>query len=108
MLPTEHYAYPGLQGGRFLLSEVEISLVSPRQPGTPVSKFLASKGEGVNHISLQVTSLEESMSDWQVKGVEFTSPGPLPFPDGRVAFVHPKSLHGVQVALVELNSVDTP
>ena len=104
-MPPEYYAYPGLRGARLSVGEVEISLVSPDQPDTPISRFLAKKGEGVNHISLQVTDLERDMRDWQAKGVEFTSTGPLPFPEGRVVFAHPGSLNGVQIALVELKSV---
>ncbi len=108
ILPADYYAYPGLIGARLSVGGTDISLVSPTRPGTPVSTFLARKGEGVNHISLQVDDLEESMRDWHEKGVEFTSAKPLPFPEGRVVFAHPRSLHGVQIALVQLGSGELP
>ena len=100
-LPPEHYAYPGLKGARFRLGEVAISLVASEEASSPIARFLAVRGEGINHISLEVTDIEQDMKDWAAKGVRFTSDAPLGFSDGQVIFAHPQSLHGVQIALVQ-------
>ncbi|OGO03373.1 MAG: hypothetical protein A2Y91_02405 [Chloroflexi bacterium RBG_13_54_8] len=102
VLPPEHYAYPGLKGARFFMGESAISLVASDDASSPIARFLESRGEGVNHISLEVTDIEQDMRDLANKGVEFVSDKPLAFSDGRVVFAHPRSLHGVQIAFVEL------
>jgi methylmalonyl-CoA/ethylmalonyl-CoA epimerase len=100
-LPPEHYAYPGLKGARFRLGGVAISLVASEEADSPIAGFLAARGEGVNHISLEVTDIEQDMKDWAAKGVRFVTDAPLHFSGGKVVFAHPRSLHGVQIALVE-------
>jgi methylmalonyl-CoA epimerase len=101
ILFPEHYAYPGLKGARFLIGQVTISLVASEKADSPVAKFLETRGEGVNHISLEVTDIEQDVGDLAGKGVKFASDRPLVFPDGEVIFAHPKSLHGVQIAFVQ-------
>ncbi len=100
-LPPEHYAYPGLKGARFRLGEVAISLVASEEASSPIARFLAVRGEGINHISLEVTNIEQDMRDWAAKGVRFATDKPLDFSGGKVIFARPGSLHGVQIALVE-------
>jgi len=101
ILPPEHFAYPGLKGARFHLNEANISLVASEKTDSPVARFLETRGEGVNHISLEVTDIEHDMRDLAGKGVKFASDRPLAFSDGKVVFAHPKSLHGVQIAFVQ-------
>ncbi len=101
ILLTEHYAYPGLKGARFCMGEATISLVASESVDSPVAKFLETRGEGVNHISLEVTDIEQDVGHLAGKGVKFTSDRPLVFSDGEVIFAHPKSLHGVQIAFVQ-------
>ena len=103
MLGSEHYVYPGLKGARFYLGNATISLVTSKDADSPISKFIATRGEGINHISLEVTDLEQDMKDFTEKGIAFLSRKPLSFPEGRVVFTHPKSTHGVQIAFVEAN-----
>ena len=103
VLPPEHYAYPGLKGARFFMGDSAISLVASDDASSPIARFLESRGEGVNHISLEVTDIEQDMRDLANKVVEFVSDKPLAFSDGRVVFAHPRSLHGVQIAFVELD-----
>jgi len=101
MLPPEHYAYSGLKGARFRIGEVTISLVASEKADGPVARFLETRGEGLNHISLEVTDIEQDIRDLAGKGVKFASDRPLAFSDGEVIFAHPKSLHGVQIAFVQ-------
>jgi len=100
-LPPERYAYSGLRGARFRLGKVAISLVASEEADSPIAKFLAARGEGVNHVSLEVTDIEQDIKDWAAKGIRFATDVPLNFSDGQVIFAHPKSLHGVQIALVQ-------
>ena len=101
ILPPEHFAYPGLKGARFHLGGANISLVASEKAEGPLAKFLETRGEGVNHLSFEVTDIEQDMRDLAGKGVKFASDRPLAFSDGEVIFAHPKSLHGVQIAFVQ-------
>ena len=101
MLGPEHYVYPGLKGARFYLPNATISLIASDDQETPVASFIADRGEGANHISLEVTDLDQDMKDMADHGLLFLSHGPMPFPQGRVVFAHPTSTHGVQIALVQ-------
>ena len=104
LLPPEHYAYPGLKGARFYVGDVAISLVASEKVDSPISKFIETRGEGINHISLEVDDIEQAMTHWAAQGVKFATDKPLEYSDGKVIFAHPKSLHGVQIALVETQS----
>jgi catechol 2,3-dioxygenase-like lactoylglutathione lyase family enzyme len=94
MLTHTDYAYPGLKGSRFYLGNATISLIASDDPQSPIARFLETRGEGINHLTLEVTNLAK-------QGVEFLTEKPLDFPEGGVIFAHPRSLHGVQIAFVQ-------
>jgi len=101
MLTHTDYAYPGLKGARFYLGNATISLVASDDPRSPIAKFIETRGEGINHLTLEVTDLEEDIAHLVKEGVEFLTDQPLDFPEGSVIFAHPRSLHGVQIAFVQ-------
>jgi len=101
MLTHTDYAYPGLKGARFYLGNATISLVASDDPHSTIAKFIETRGEGVNHLTLEVTNLKDSIADLAGEGIEFLTNKPLDFPEGRVIFAHPRSLHGVQIAFVQ-------
>ena len=101
MLAHTNYAYPGLKGARFYLGNATISLVASDDHRSPIARFLDQRGEGINHLTLEVTTIEEGIAHLVKEGVEFLTDQPLDFPEGRVVFAHPRSLHGVQIAFVQ-------
>jgi len=101
MLAHTDYAYPGLKGARFYLGNATISLVASDDPQSPIARFLETRGEGINHLTLEVTNLEEDIAHLVKEGVEFLTDQPLDFPEGRAIFAHPRSLHGIQIAFVQ-------
>ncbi len=103
LLSSNHYAYPGLKGARFYMANATISLVASDDPRSTIARFLETRGEGVNHLTLEITNIDEDISDLAGSGVEFLTKEPLDFPEGRVIFAHPRSLHGVQIAFVQSN-----
>ena len=104
MLTHSDYAYPGLKGARFYLGNATLSLVASDDPRSTIARFIETRGEGLNHLTLEVTNLEEDIARLTAKGVEYLAPQALDFPEGRVIFAHPRSLHGVQIAFVEPNA----
>jgi methylmalonyl-CoA/ethylmalonyl-CoA epimerase len=101
ILPPGYYAYSGLKGARFDLGNASISLVASEDEGSPLGRFIKRRGEGVNHITFEVSDLEHQVERMWKEGGRFITTRPLPFGDGKVIFVHPQYLHGVQVALME-------
>ncbi len=77
-----------------------ISLVASDDPRSPIARFLETRGEGINHLTLEITNLQD-IAHLAKQGVEFLTDKPLDFPEGRVIFAHPRSLHGVQIAFVQ-------
>jgi len=104
MLTQSDCAYPGLKGARFYLGNASLSLVASDDPRSTIARFIETRGEGLNHLTLEVTNLEEDIVRLTAKGVEYLTPQALDFPEGRVIFAHPRSLHGVQIAFVEPNA----
>lgn len=87
----------------FPLGETEIELVEGTEKGNPLEKFLEKRGEGIHHICLEVSNLDETMRQLRQAGVALLDEVPRPGADGtRVAFIHPKGAHGILIELVEV------
>ena len=83
------------------VGEVKIELVEPTDDTTGVARFLASKGEGFHHVCFEVDNLAESLLRLEIDGVELIDTAPRKGAEGPVAFIHPRSCHGVLVELIE-------
>jgi len=78
----------------------EVELVAPLGPASPVSRFLESRGEGIQHLTLEVDDIEEAMGELGRAGLQLLSDEPQRGADGAlVVFVHPHSLNGVLVEI---------
>jgi methylmalonyl-CoA/ethylmalonyl-CoA epimerase len=78
----------------------EIELVAPLGAASPVAKFLESRGEGIQHFTLEVDDIETAMRELGQAGLQFVSDTPQIGAGGvLVAFVHPRSLNGVLVEI---------
>lgn len=82
-----------------------IELVTPGREGSPVERFLATRGPGLHHVALGVPGdLAAIEARLAAAGVE--TAGPIePGSDGRrTLFLHPRSAGGVLVELVEVDA----
>lgn len=79
----------------------EIEFIQPIQSGTGVARFLERRGEGLHHIGLEVTDINETLKNLGAKGAEVIDKEPWHGLRGDTAFVHPTSLKGVLVELVQ-------
>ena len=80
---------------------VKIELMEPLGEG-PVSKFLEKRGQGVHHIALKVDSVEEALRTAVEHGLTPVDREPRTGAGwSKYAFLHPKSMLGVLVELVE-------
>jgi methylmalonyl-CoA epimerase len=83
------------------VGESKIELVEPTDDSTGVARFLASKGEGFHHVCFEVANLAETLLRLEIDGVELIDTSPRRGAEGPVAFIHPRSGHGVLVELIE-------
>ena len=86
------------------LGPLTFELLEPRSPTHTVAKFLAKRGPGLHHVSLEVDDVTQALERARAAGVEPIDSTPRPGAHGsRVAFLHPKGLGGI---LVELSQPD--
>ena len=86
----------------FMVGQTKIELLESTDPEGPVGKFLEKKGEGVHHIAYATSNLEEALVQMEEKGVALIDKKPRKGAEGLdIAFLHPKSTHGVLTELCE-------
>ncbi|HEB69934.1 MAG TPA: methylmalonyl-CoA epimerase [Desulfobulbus sp.] len=84
----------------FSLGETHIELLEPMTPDSPIASFLAKRGEGIHHIAYLSDNLELQMEQVQEQGCRLINESPVTGAgDKKIAFVHPKSTHGVLTEL---------
>ncbi len=83
------------------VSGVKVELVQPTDDTTGVARFLESKGEGFHHICFEVPDIQASLDRLAALGLQLIDSTPRKGGEGPVAFVHPRSCHGVLVELIE-------
>jgi len=82
------------------VGETLIELLEPLGEG-PISKFLEKRGEGIHHIAVQVTDIEDVLARMKAGGIRLIDEVPKQGAEGKIAFVHPKSTGGILLELVE-------
>jgi len=84
------------------LGETEVELLESTDPEGPIGKFIAAKGQGVQHLAFRVENLEAALEELKAKGVRLIDEKPRYGAGGaRIAFIHPKATNGVLVELCE-------
>lgn len=84
------------------LGPVTFELLEPRSPDHTVAKFLATRGPGLHHVSLEVDDLAGTLAAVKASGARAIDETPRPGAHGtQVAFLHPKSLGGVLIELCQ-------
>jgi methylmalonyl-CoA epimerase len=78
-----------------------IELLEPTDPDSGIGRYLAKRGEGLHHLCLEVDDIEVALADLKAKGVQLIDETPKRGAHGRIAFIHPKSVHGVLIELME-------
>ncbi|GJM63684.1 methylmalonyl-CoA epimerase [Persicobacter diffluens] len=86
----------------FMVGETKIELLESTQPDGPIGKFIEKKGEGIHHLAFAVNNIEGQLAEAKEKGVRLIDETPRSGAEGLdIAFLHPKSTHGVLTELCE-------
>lgn len=76
----------------FRVGEVQIELLEPTSPDSPIAKFIENRGEGIHHIAYQSNDIESDIRDFLAKNIRMIDEQPRAGAHGtRIAFLHPKS-----------------
>jgi methylmalonyl-CoA/ethylmalonyl-CoA epimerase len=79
-----------------------IELVAPTADDSPIGKFLAKRGPGIHHVTVEVSDIDAQLARLKRQGVRLINESAVPGAGGcRVAFIHPSAAGGVLVELKE-------
>ena len=91
-----------LRTGFIPVGETNLELVMSRAEGSAIEKFIAKKGEGIQHMAFEVDDVFAACEELKSKGVPLTSDQPWDGAHGaKVLFLHPKATHGVLIELCQ-------
>lgn len=92
----------GVTTSFFETGESKIELLAGTNADSPISKFIAKRGEGIHHIAFAVDDILAEMQRLKAAGFVLLNEKPKKGADNKwVAFVHPKANHGVLVELCQ-------
>ena len=84
------------------VGDTEVELLESTDPEGPIGKFIAAKGQGVQHLAFRVANIDEALAELKAKGVRLIDETPRYGAGGaRIAFLHPKATGGVLIEICE-------
>jgi methylmalonyl-CoA/ethylmalonyl-CoA epimerase len=99
---TEEVTEQGVKVCMLAVGDTHVELLEPLSAETAVGKFLAKRGPGIHHIAIEVADIHASLAELKNKGARLIDESPRVGASGcLVAFVHPASVNGVLLELVQ-------
>ena len=84
------------------VGETRIELLQPTAEDSPISRFLAKRGNGLHHIAVHVDDLSQKFEELKRRGVRMISDEIKVGAGGHLyVFVHPESTGGVLLELCQ-------
>jgi len=91
----------GVEVAFFETANVNIELIQPLSPNSPVYKFIEKKGEGLHHIAFRVENIDEAIIDLKKRQFHLLQDTPRKGSHGsKIFFIHPKQF-GMLIEIVE-------
>jgi methylmalonyl-CoA/ethylmalonyl-CoA epimerase len=86
----------------FKVGQTKIELLESTDPEGPIGRFIEKKGEGIHHLAFKVNDLQSALNEAAEKNVRLIDANPRKGAEGlNIAFLHPKSTHGVLTEFCE-------
>ena len=99
---TEEVTEQGVKVCMLAVGDTHVELLEPLSAETAVGEFLAKRGPGMHHIAVEVADIHASLTELKNKGARLIDEKPRVGAGGcLVAFVHPSSVNGVLLELVQ-------
>jgi methylmalonyl-CoA/ethylmalonyl-CoA epimerase len=92
----------GVKTSFFQVGPNKIELLEATAPDSPIAKFVDKKGEGMQHIAIDVDDILAEMKRLEGEGFILLNKEPKVGADNKlICFLHPKSTNGVLVELCQ-------
>ena len=99
---VEEVESEGVKTSFFDVGPNKIELLEGTNSESPISKFIAKKGEGIHHIAFAVDNILEEVNRLKKEGFVVLNETPKKGADNKlVVFLHPKSTNGVLIELCQ-------
>lgn len=87
----------------FKVGQAKLELLEPTSDESPIAKFIEKRGEGIHHLAFAVEDgVANALAEMEGKGVRLIDKAPRKGAEGlNIAFIHPKSTHGVLTEFCE-------
>lgn len=87
----------------FKVGQTKLELLEPTSDESPIAKFIEKRGEGIHHLAFAVEDgVANALAETEGKGVRLIDKAPRKGAEGlNIAFIHPKSTHGVLTEFCE-------
>ncbi len=86
----------------FRVREVDIELLEPTSPDSPIAGFIDKRGEGLHHLSYRVEDIEQQIRELRARQVRMIDEMPRSGVHGSlIAFLHPGSSGKVLTELTQ-------
>ena len=87
----------------FKVGQTKLELLEPTSEESPIAKFIEKRGEGIHHLAFAVEDgVANALAEMEGKGVRLIDKAPRKGAEGlNIAFIHPKSTHGVLTEFCE-------
>ena len=84
------------------IGESKIELIESTDSEGTIAKYIESRGEGLHHLALEVSNIQDALGILVDKGVALIDEEPRTGVENtRIAFLHPKGTKRVLIELVE-------
>lgn len=88
------------------VGDSRLELIEPLKEGTSVFRFLEKRGEGIHHVAFLVQDIEDAIRRLKEVGLAPVEGRSQVGAMGRkVAFIHPKSCHGLLMEVCEKQKI---
>jgi len=101
--------FNGMKIAFLRIGESELELLEDMTPDGAIARFVAKRGEGIQHVAYRVENIEQALDAMRAKGLRLIDERPRPGARrARVAFLHPSSTKGVLIEFVEPHAASHP
>ena len=106
VVETEEVSHQKVRVAMLPVDRSRIELLEGTGPDSPISKFIEKRGPGIHHLAVNVDNIHAALAQLKENGVRLIDTEPRRGAGGcLVAFVHPSSMGGVLLELVQNRAV---
>jgi len=92
----------GMQVRCAMIGDTQFHIVASNRQDALIDRFIRDRGEGLHHVAFRVRDLDATISHLRALGLQVIPESPRIGREGaRYAFVHPRSLYGLLIELIE-------